>query len=184
MLTSTISVSRMRVARVPSRRAGSSLLQTCSAQPLGNFRLRETCSRRCHGVFILQRSHACGATTEPSRLTSVKFWTARLMWKRAAVNTLRCLIGCTSGDFTTMWILQSSYPQLGMGPIMLLSSKALPAANRSLCSSATQNHADQVSLFSLQCRQESRRRWPWKRSSSTAAAISCRGKRRPRRPPA
>lgn len=122
MLTSTISVSCMRMARAPYRRACSSLLKTCSPQQLGNFRLQETYSRSRHGMFISQRSHTC-ATIEPPRLNSMKFWTARMTWKRAAINTLRCLIGCTFGDFTTMWFLQSSYPQLGMGLIMLLSSK-------------------------------------------------------------
>lgn len=122
MLTSTIPVSRMRMARVPYRRACSSFLKTCSPQQLGNCRRQETYPRSCHGPFILQRSHTC-TTIEPSRLTSVKFCTARMTWKRAVINTLRCLIGCTFGDFTTMWFLQSSYPQLGIGLIMLLSSK-------------------------------------------------------------
>lgn len=124
MLASTILANRMRIARIPYWRPSSSCLRTCSPQPSGKFRRHETCSRSSHGLVVLQSSHSC-AITEASRLTSMKFWTARMIWKRAAINTLRCLTGCTLGDFTTMWFLQSSYPQLGMGLIMLFSSKLL-----------------------------------------------------------
>lgn len=122
MLASTILASRMRMASIPYRRASPSFLRTRSLQRLGTFRRHEAHSRSSYGLVIVQRSHSC-ATIEASRLTSVKFWTARMIWKRTAINTLRCLIGCTLGDFTTMWFLQSSYPQLGMELIMLLSSK-------------------------------------------------------------
>ena len=120
-MASTILASRARMARIPCRRASSSFLRTCSPPQLATFRWHET-RQGSYGFGILQRSHSCG-TTEASQLTSRKFWTARMTWKRAAINTFRCLIGCTLGDFTTMWFLQSSHPQLGMGLIMLLSSK-------------------------------------------------------------
>ena len=122
MLTSTMLAIRMRMACIPYRRASSVFLRTRPPQQLGTFRRHETFSRSSYGLFILQRPHSC-ATVKTGRLTSVKFWTARITWQRAAINTLRCLIGWTLGDFTTMWFLQSSYPQLGMGLIMLLSSK-------------------------------------------------------------
>ncbi|KAI1390760.1 uncharacterized protein F4822DRAFT_394369 [Hypoxylon trugodes] len=47
-----------------------------------------------------------------------QFWTSAPIWKRAAINTLRCLIGCTSGDFSAMWFLQAFYPGIGTGVIM------------------------------------------------------------------
>ncbi|KAL2010303.1 hypothetical protein VTN00DRAFT_6110 [Thermoascus crustaceus] len=53
-------------------------------------------------------------------LLSPSYWTSRETWKRAAVNTTRCLIGCTSGDFSSMWLLQR-YTALGMGTIMPIS---------------------------------------------------------------
>ncbi|KAJ5655283.1 hypothetical protein N7507_007233 [Penicillium longicatenatum] len=61
----------------------------------------------------------------PSSNTSIlnrKFWSCNSTWKRARINTLRCLLGCTIGDFSAMWTLQSFYPELGMNTIMLVSS--------------------------------------------------------------
>lgn len=55
--------------------------------------------------------------------SSVSFWGSRFAWKRAAINTLRCLVGCTLGDFSAMWFLQTHYPDLGIGIIMGTSSK-------------------------------------------------------------
>lgn len=43
----------------------------------------------------------------PPRPRDLQFWNSRATWRRAAVNTLRCLAGCTLGDFSAMWILQS-----------------------------------------------------------------------------
>ncbi|KAL4935828.1 hypothetical protein BDV06DRAFT_206134 [Aspergillus oleicola] len=49
------------------------------------------------------------------------FWTCRGTWKRAGINTLRCLLGCTVGDFSALWMLQIYCPDLGMGATMGLS---------------------------------------------------------------
>ncbi|KAL4793749.1 hypothetical protein BDV19DRAFT_366154 [Aspergillus venezuelensis] len=49
------------------------------------------------------------------------FWTCRSTWKRAGINTLRCLVGCTLGDFSALWALQTYAPDLGMGTIMGIS---------------------------------------------------------------
>ncbi|KAL4933199.1 DUF4396 domain-containing protein [Aspergillus undulatus] len=56
----------------------------------------------------------------PSPLTR-RFWTCRSTWRRAGINTLRCLVGCTVGDFSALWILQTYFPEIGMGSIMGLS---------------------------------------------------------------
>ncbi|KAF4126486.1 hypothetical protein GMORB2_0222 [Geosmithia morbida] len=50
-----------------------------------------------------------------------RFWLSRPVWKRSLVNTTRCLVGCTAGDFSAMWYLQSCWPDLGMGPTMGIS---------------------------------------------------------------
>jgi hypothetical protein len=63
-------------------------------------------------------------TTHDGSPLALSFWSSRPTWRRASLNTLRCLIGCTSGDFAALWILQSHYPGLGMGVIMGVSSKA------------------------------------------------------------
>ncbi|KAF2135441.1 uncharacterized protein K452DRAFT_303541 [Aplosporella prunicola CBS 121167] len=54
-------------------------------------------------------------------ITSAGFWTSTPIWKRAGVNTLRCLVGCTTGDFSAMWYLQAFQPDLGMQTIMAIS---------------------------------------------------------------
>lgn len=51
-----------------------------------------------------------------------EFWTSRSTWRRAGINTLRCLIGCSIGDFSALWMLQTYFPDLGMGTIMAASS--------------------------------------------------------------
>ena len=58
----------------------------------------------------------------PLSLAAPGFWASRSTWRRAAVNTLRCLAGCTLGDFSSMWYLQAFYPDLGMGTVMGISS--------------------------------------------------------------
>ncbi|EAW15185.1 DUF4396 domain-containing protein [Aspergillus clavatus NRRL 1] len=58
-----------------------------------------------------------GNASEKSVLTA-SFWSSREGWKRATVNTLRCLVGCTLGDFSALWVLQSLYGDWGMGAIM------------------------------------------------------------------
>lgn len=55
--------------------------------------------------------------------SSLQFWLSTSTWERAAVNTFRCLVGCTSGDFSAMWFLQMYYPELGVGWIMAMASK-------------------------------------------------------------
>ncbi|KAK6334725.1 hypothetical protein TWF718_010173 [Orbilia javanica] len=52
---------------------------------------------------------------------TVGFWTSRPIWNRATVNTFRCLVGCTAGDFSAMWYLQAFHPELGIGTIMAVS---------------------------------------------------------------
>lgn len=36
------------------------------------------------------------------------------MWHRSAKNTLRCLVGCSIGDFGALFVMQSHFPQLPM----------------------------------------------------------------------
>ncbi|GES58036.1 hypothetical protein ATEIFO6365_0004018700 [Aspergillus terreus] len=69
-----------------------------------------------------RKSHegaATSATLPPSRsVWDSGFWTCSSTWKRAGINTLRCLVGCTIGDFSALWMLQTYYPELSMGLIM------------------------------------------------------------------
>ncbi|KAL3431720.1 hypothetical protein BDV09DRAFT_144108 [Aspergillus tetrazonus] len=59
--------------------------------------------------------------SDTSSLLTRRFWTCRSTWRRAGINTLRCLVGCTVGDFAALWTLQTYCPELGMGTIMAAS---------------------------------------------------------------
>ncbi|KAE8363826.1 hypothetical protein BDV27DRAFT_129426 [Aspergillus caelatus] len=69
------------------------------------------------------RSATASATASKQSLSAwqLNFWKCRHTWKRAGINTLRCLVGCTLGDFSALWMLQTFYPGLGMGTIMAAS---------------------------------------------------------------
>ncbi|KAH8814801.1 hypothetical protein F5884DRAFT_817303 [Xylogone sp. PMI_703] len=83
-------------------------------------------SDQIKNVFPHQRAnfrnyHVSSTTPVASKLSSawrLAFWTCRSTWRRAGINTLRCLVGCTIGDFSSLWLLQTYYPELGMAAIM------------------------------------------------------------------
>ncbi|KAI0410936.1 hypothetical protein F5X98DRAFT_384581 [Xylaria grammica] len=66
----------------------------------------------------LEHRSQCAHKIQHNVPTSLSFWMSAAVWRRSAINTLRCLIGCTSGDFSAMWLLQASYPEIGIGAIM------------------------------------------------------------------
>ena len=61
------------------------------------------------------------ASTLP--LSSTQFWASPSVWRRAGVNTARCLVGCTVGDFSAMWYLQSFHGDIVISSIISLYSK-------------------------------------------------------------
>ncbi|KAI9362327.1 hypothetical protein BD770DRAFT_408130 [Pilaira anomala] len=66
-------------------------------------------------TMIYRHSSCCHKPkqeTKPVPITSSKFWSDPVTWQRTRVNTLRCLLGCTTGDFATMWYLQLNHPDL------------------------------------------------------------------------
>jgi Domain of unknown function (DUF4396) len=76
----------------------------------------------------LRRRHSSCSKPEARQSTSaslftIQFWQRKSHWKRASLNTFRCLAGCTLGDFSAMWMLQSHFPYLGIAATMGLSSK-------------------------------------------------------------
>lgn len=96
--------------------AGSQRARAAAAQ------IRWKCSQSPPGG----KPSKCGAKPhEESSPTALQFWTSRPTWRRATVNTLRCLVGCTLGDFSAMWFLQTCYPDLGMGLVMGISSTSM-----------------------------------------------------------
>jgi copper chaperone CopZ len=52
------------------------------------------------------------------------FWDDIDKWKRAAFNTLNCLIGCSIGDFGMVIFLQAYFPHTHMATQMLLATLA------------------------------------------------------------
>ena len=95
----------------------STLIRCDSMQPaLSTARRRLACSQS-------KPSTQCPSKAAASlSLSSTQFWSSAPIWKRAGINTLRCLIGCTAGDFSAMWYLQSFHADLGISTIMALSS--------------------------------------------------------------
>lgn len=62
------------------------------------------------------------AQSVPPNLSSTapNFWQDATVWKRAAKNTLNCLIGCTIGDFGMIIYLQAYHPHTSMALTMAL----------------------------------------------------------------
>ncbi len=48
------------------------------------------------------------------------FWQDGSVWKRASLNTLNCLIGCSLGDFGMILYLQAYHPEVSMATQMIL----------------------------------------------------------------
>ncbi|KZF25859.1 hypothetical protein L228DRAFT_257382 [Xylona heveae TC161] len=80
-------------------------------------------SSSCQTLKRHNRRSAAAFSTAPKLPSTWRFpfWTCRSTWKRAGINTLRCLVGCTIGDFSALWVLQTHYPELGTGAIMVAS---------------------------------------------------------------
>ena len=47
-------------------------------------------------------------------------WNNATNWKKAAYNTLRCLLGCSIGDFGTIFFFQAYYPATTVILVMTL----------------------------------------------------------------
>ncbi|EGU81351.1 hypothetical protein FOXB_08153 [Fusarium oxysporum f. sp. conglutinans Fo5176] len=97
------------------------------------------------------KKNASQPSTPPS-ITSRDFWTLKSAWKRASVNTTRCLIGCTVGDFAAMWFLQAYYPGLmasGVSTSILLETVMLRIGRDGLTWLTAMRTAVGMSLISM-----------------------------------
>lgn len=56
----------------------------------------------------------CGGNAAASSSSSLLFWSSQDVWQRAAKNTTRCLVGCSIGDLSTLYLLQAYAPELGL----------------------------------------------------------------------
>ncbi|KAF3230543.1 hypothetical protein TWF192_006037 [Orbilia oligospora] len=93
------------------------ILQKIRWKCSGTSDTKSTCSKA--GTSTSSTATAAGNTATPS--SSAGFWSSRQTWNRAMVNTFRCLVGCTAGDFSAMWYLQAFHPEIGIGSIMAVS---------------------------------------------------------------
>lgn len=56
----------------------------------------------------------CSASSDADDDSASAFWLSLPIWQRAASNTSRCLIGCSLGDFSALWLLSSYAPDIGV----------------------------------------------------------------------
>ncbi|KAJ8100158.1 hypothetical protein POJ06DRAFT_125329 [Lipomyces tetrasporus] len=103
-----------------------------------------------------QKLDKCG-DTQTVFGSQARFWGSRQTWKRAGINTFRCLVGCTMGDFSALWFLQTNYPDIGMGVVMAVSMGAGLASSMLLETVLLRMGRDQLS---------------WKAAATTAAGMS------------
>ena len=69
--------------------------------------------------------HSSGGNADAtSSILSPSFWNDRPTARRAAANTTRCLIGCSLGDLSALWLLQGYWPELGLPLIVACSCAA------------------------------------------------------------
>lgn len=122
LILMTVQVMKPIMAGVlaPLRRRGQliHLSSLVRITPANAFQLRRKCTQSTPKAPCSKNE---GKALPPSIFSS-QFWNSRPIWNRAGVNTLRCLVGCTLGDFSSMWYLQAFHPDLGMTAIMAISS--------------------------------------------------------------
>ncbi|RDI84463.1 hypothetical protein Vi05172_g5662 [Venturia inaequalis] len=85
------------------------------------YRRRERLPSPQYQKRMAHDNHCQHVKIQSPKITQLAFWQSKSSWQRAAINTFRCLIGCTAGDFSAMWTLQSFYPEIGMPSIMAIS---------------------------------------------------------------
>ena len=82
--------------------------------------MSSNCSKApaCHGAIADKKpsASACSKATSPQQenVYALEFWTANDAWRRAGANTLRCLVGCSLGDLSALWLLQAYAPEIGV----------------------------------------------------------------------
>jgi hypothetical protein len=71
----------------------------------------------CSAKVEISPIASCCATPSPAR-EQKGFWIDLTIWKRAAKNTLNCLVGCSLGDFGTLIAFQHFAPHTPMFTVM------------------------------------------------------------------
>lgn len=66
------------------------------------------------GYDVLHHAPTSSVLPPIGNAVDKNFWSDTEKWKRAAFNTLNCLIGCSIGDFGMIIFLQAFYPETPM----------------------------------------------------------------------
>ncbi|GHN01187.1 hypothetical protein WSM22_26760 [Cytophagales bacterium WSM2-2] len=76
--------------------------------------------------YTLSEENGVVSTPQHASVSHVQdqFWSDMAVWKRASLNTLNCLIGCSIGDFAMVIFLQRFYPVVSMTGQMVLATLA------------------------------------------------------------
>ncbi len=85
-------------------------------EKVGDYRVSEWTGESLHFHFALPVLKS--PATKPIRVVDSKFWQDAAIWKRASLNTLNCLIGCSMGDFGFIIYAQATRLQWSMVAIM------------------------------------------------------------------
>ena len=109
--------------------------------------------KSCHK----QTSAAHNRPTAPAANT-IQFWSDPSSWKIASTNTFRCLIGCTLGDLSMLFYLQSAHPTMSPPLAMGLAM--------------TSGILTSITLETLVLRFSSKVRMPWSAALKTATGMS------------
>ncbi|KAI1411738.1 hypothetical protein F5Y13DRAFT_54216 [Hypoxylon sp. FL1857] len=116
---STVEISRFRTQKPLGAASTLRLSPFARFSPVAGCRWHSCKSEASKsGETKSAETRTCKSQSPSPSPSSLQFWTSMSTWRRAGVNTFRCLVGCTSGDFSAMWFLQMFYPELGVGPIM------------------------------------------------------------------
>lgn len=101
----------------------SSYLYSQMAHRLGTQSCVQARSKTAYIRHHQTQTQTQAPTTRPQPQQKLSFWKCRHTWKRATVNTTRCLIGCSIGDLSTMYYLMTYHPSVNAATSMSISSE-------------------------------------------------------------
>ncbi|GJJ71064.1 hypothetical protein EMPS_03414 [Entomortierella parvispora] len=108
--------------------------------------------KSCH-----KQAAAHGRPSAPA-VNTLQFWSDPSSWKIASTNTFRCLIGCTLGDLSMLFYLQSAHPTMSPPLAMGLAM--------------TSGILTSITLETLVLRFSNKVRMPWSAALKTATGMS------------
>jgi cation transport ATPase len=108
------------------------------------------------GYEVIKQKSTTSSALPPIGKKEEPFWNDKMKWRRAAFNTLNCLIGCSIGDFGAVVVMQGFFPGTPMWAQMAI------AVVSGLCTS--------ISLETILLKI--REKFDWQSAVSTALSMS------------